>query len=108
LTGGLALSQNDIAEVRNVVEHSDEYLFDFVQSNADKRLAAIAIASTEDSRPEPDCVPIRYFDPFSGVCIVFGRQVNLRSLIDGIRVLKLALPAKPLTMELRIPDGERS
>jgi len=107
LTGGLTLSQDDVKEVRNVVEHSDEYLLDFVQSNSDKRLAAIAVASTEDARPEPDSVAIRYLDPFSGVCKVFGRQVNLRTLVEGIRRLKLALPAKPLTMEVRIADEGR-
>ena len=88
-----------------MVEHSDEYLFGFVQSNPGKRLAAIVITSTQDEKFDPDCVPIRYLNSFSGVCIVFGRRVNLRALVDGIRELKLALPAKKLTMELRIADG---
>jgi len=108
LTGGLTLSQDDVKEVRNVVEHSDEYLLDFVKSNACKRLAAIAVASAEDARPEPDSVAIRFLDPFSGVCIVFGRQVNLRALMEGIRRLKFALPAKPLTMEVRITEKGKS
>ena len=108
LTGGLTLSQNDVAEVRNVVEHSDEYLLEFVQSNSNKRLAAITIASRPESKRDTDCVPIRYLDPFSGECIVFGRRVNLRTLVDGIRELKLALPAKRLTMELQISDGGSS
>ncbi|MGP8073410.1 MAG: hypothetical protein ACLQD9_00500 [Thermoplasmata archaeon] len=105
-TGGLTLSRHDVTEVRNLVEHSDEYLFGFVQSNPTKRLAAIVIASTEDEKLDPDCAPIRYLDPFSGACIVFGRRVNLRVLVNGIRELKLALPAKKLTMELRIADHE--
>ncbi|MGP8075732.1 MAG: hypothetical protein ACLP8Y_03210 [Thermoplasmata archaeon] len=104
-TGGLTLAQSDVAEVRNVVEHSNEYLFGFVQSNPDKRLAAIVIASTQDEKLDPDCVPIRYLDPFSGLCIVFGRRVNLRALVDGIRELNLALPAKKLTMEVKIDNG---
>ncbi len=108
LTGGLTLSQNDVAEVRNVVEHSDEYLFEFVRSNHGKRLAAIVIVSSEDAKIDADMVPIRYLDPFSGVCIVFGRHVNLRTLVDGIRRLKLALPAKRLRMELQTPEGGRS
>jgi hypothetical protein len=103
-TGGLTLSENDVAEVRNVVEHSDEYLLEFVQSNPDKRLAALVIATTEDAELDPHCAAIRYLDPFSGVCLVLGRRVNLRALVDRIRELKLALPAKKLTMEVRIAD----
>lgn len=104
LTGGLMLSVDDVTEVRNVVEHSDEYLFDFVRSNQGKRLAAIVVASTEKDELEPDCAAIRYLDPFSGTCIVFGRRVNLRVLLSGIRELKLRLPLRELTMELCIPD----
>lgn len=105
LTGGLTLSQDDVAEVRNVVEHSDEYLLGFVQSNSGKRLGAIVIAAGQESKLPADSVPIRYLGPFTGECVVYRRHVNLRVLVDGVRELKLALPAKKLTMDPRISYG---
>lgn len=103
LLGGDILNESELAKVRAIVEHSNEYVADFVLAHPGKRRAAIAVGpNVKEDTPE-SAIALRYYDTVSGLCTVYGKSVDLQQLERDVRKLKFVLPSQ-VALEFYVPS----
>lgn len=97
----------DSLQARNGSEHANEYLHDFIakygapRGGRNPRFAKFSIGVMGDSgRPEGAPIPIRSFNYTDGVCVVFGRPINLLRMCERVKGLRSQLPPAPVATEL--------
>jgi hypothetical protein len=103
LLGGDILKESELAKVRAIVEHSNEYVADFVLAHPGKRRAAIAVGPNVKEESPDMTVALRYYDTVSGVCTVYGKSVDLQQLERDVRKLKFVLPSQ-VAREFYVPS----
>lgn len=83
----------DTRKVRDVAEHSNEYLYAFLTRHLGQKIGPFGIGVDVSKTPEAGAAFIRVFDQTSGYCSVYGKgPMYLRSIHDKINDLIKQLP----------------
>ena len=100
-----------LAAVRNIVEHADEHLPQFILDNLGKALGPVDVGPQAGPKPVNNYVPMRAYDTLTEECFAHGETVNLSKLLAEVRELKFRLPKPGVSARLgavTIPEPESS
>lgn len=97
-------SVDDLRSVRDVVEHADEHLPEFIMRNPGRALGPFAVGPLSGPNLELNYIPLRSYNTVSGECSVNGKSVNLAKLVEEVRTLRFSLPRPGVTPRLTTSD----
>lgn len=101
-TGRELLRSEGINTARNIVEHLVEYLPTYLKDAGDSLPGPFAFGPDVLDEAHGQLRPVRALDPFSGECEVMGHRLNLKSLLNDVRALKVALPGRSLWGQVQL------
>lgn len=83
------LNSKHLGRARNIVEHANEYLVDYLMKHDEKAINMFRITWGSVSAPDAPRYPsFRAYDHDSGECSVNGFPVNLRSTLGIVQELR--------------------
>jgi hypothetical protein len=89
---------------RNICEHANEYLPDFVQDHHSRNIDAFEIGGLSQRPRNQRTSGFRSYDVLTGDCLVMGRRVNLTAAERAVRKLKFELPGSFVHSRLTAAD----
>lgn len=81
-----------LRKARNMVEHADEYLPEFVLANPGKALGPVSVGPEADKGAPRNYIALRALNTLDWICSVNGVAVNLKEVVDASRQVRFYLP----------------
>jgi hypothetical protein len=96
-------AEGDLKAIRDSIEHANERIPAFIAGRDIDRLQPFLIGPMAKKSPAGVVNFLRGFDPFTGVCIVFGREADLNRIQQSVQKLLMALPPLRVHSKLFLP-----
>jgi hypothetical protein len=96
-------AEEELKAIRDSVEHLNERIPDFIAGRDINQLQPFLIGPLLVKPGSGSVSCLRGFNPFSGLCVVFGQDVDLNSLHRSVQALGMALPPLRVHTKLFLP-----